>query len=260
MRRRQSLRRVAGELHLVADLRQEPPDCRRSVAVVVDDENPMSAAGRDLRACAGSGHPPPVGRRRGRQPQRELAPLPHPGAVGADLAAVKSGQHPHQGEPQTEPPLGAVGAARVLHEHLEQRAAAGPGRCRPRCREPAGRPPRPLAPPSHRCVRRARCRARVGQQIADHLSEPHLVRVDGEALGRPPTQFNRCRRCSSSGAAASTALPTTVASSIGFLVSVTLPRARRETSSRSSTRRTRCWACRTMTSRSYGVATSRAAA
>ena len=65
-----------------------------------------------------------------------------------------------------------------------------------------------------------------------------------------------CRRCSSSGAVASTAFATTLASSSGFLASVTFPRATRETSSRSSTSRTRCWAWRRITSRSRGVATS----
>ena len=80
---------------------------------------------------------------------------------------------------------------------------------------------------------------------------------------RPPgsrgtSTARSCCRSSSSGLAISIALATTSASSTRSLRSSILPRAMRDTSSRSSTSRTRCWTWRSMIVRSCSSAVAAA--
>ena len=88
----------------------------------------------------------------------------------------------------------------------------------------------------------------VVQEVGEHLREPHRVR-------RRPAAARRAGRCRagagatrSAGCTVSTALATTSPISIGARRSTILPRVIRDTSSRSSTSRTRWWTCRSIMS------------
>ena len=120
VRHRQRLRGVAGDLHLVTGLRDDVGDHLRGVAVVVDDEDAPGAVARDpprgrIRRRASAG-----GRRAAGSRTVNSLPRPAPVAVRADRTSVQGGERSHERQPEPEPTLRAIGAARALHEHLEQ--------------------------------------------------------------------------------------------------------------------------------------------
>ena len=95
----------------------------------------------------------------------------------------------------------------------------------------------------------ARVLGGVVQQVADHLRQPHRVAAHGEVRHRRARLRAAGCFCSSSGCTVSTAAAMTSATFTGSLTSTILPRAMRDTSSRSSTRRIMCLSCRSMTPR-----------
>ncbi len=178
-------------------------------------------------------------------------PWPEPGAGGADAPAVQLDQLPDQGQPDPQPPLGAVERAVRLGEQVEDRAAAAPARCRSRCRGrgsgglvlAAGRPAS-IRPP------RLGVLGGVVQEVRKDLLQPGRVRLQRHGLiaGDSPTARGGGRLdqrpCGLDGA-----VDDRRAARHGSLRSWILPRLIRETSSRSSTSRVRCRTCRSATSR-----------
>ena len=93
----------------------------------------------------------------------------------------------------------------------------------------------------------------VVQQVADHLREPHRVAAHTECAD--PRLRSATAGASDRAAAARFPPPTamTSASFTGSLSNTILPRAMRDTSSRSSTRRIMCLSCRSITPRDQTI-------
>ena len=233
------------------------------VLVVVDDQN--AAAGRGGRTP----RPPAARRARPLAVWAELngtrstnsLPFPGPSLARLDVAAVQLDQAAHDREAEAEAALRPVEGLALLHEQVEHIGSISaempmpvsrtrerdvrrlaPGR-RPR----SGRPDRCTSPRwsagSRRPARAASDRRRRRRPAAGTSATSSLVALL-EAAGspsRPP--WRRCRRSRRAR----------VRSSI-------LPRVIRETSSRSSTSRTRCLTWRSMIVRSCSTPVRRAGA
>ena len=86
----------------------------------------------------------------------------------------------------------------------------------------------------------------VGEQVGDHLGQPRRIGVDHQTGLRHVDDRAAGRAARAAGSPVSIARATTLDTSTRSCFSSILPRVMRETSSRSSTRRTRCLACRSM--------------
>ena len=176
-------------------------------------------------------------------------PLPGPSLSAAMRAAVHLDELLDDRQPDAEPALGAGERAVPLGEELEHlgellgRDADAPvpdaddDLVRPRCGPMSRMWPAVLA-----------VLGRVVQQVHHHLLEPGRVGVDPEVA---PVDARRRARASAPRRAASpwpTALSRIGVASSTSLRSSIFPRVMRETSSRSSMSRVRCFICRAMTS------------
>ena len=251
--RRRHRARVVRHLDVVAQEQEESRRALGGVDVVVHHQHPQPgprlARRRLLDATPFDG--PGVPGREQRQAHGEGAPPPRARALRADGATVQLDQALHQREPQPEPAQRAVRALAGLEEADRTRAEPAPGRCRCHCPRPGGR-----ASPSSRLAvhpevpARIGVLGRVGQEVRHDLRQPRR----GRRRRRIPQSGHVHREpvppCSMSGLAVSMPWATTTPSSTARARSSTLPRVMRETSSRSSTRRQRCFTCRSMIDRS----------
>ena len=184
---------------------------------------------------------------RGGQADGELAPLAGAFALGGDAPAVHLDELLDERQADAEPAFGAGHRPVPLGEEVEDAGqqlgrdaharvpdldddvvALAPGR-------------EPDAAPGVGILRGVR------QEVDEDLLEPQRVGLEPQAAGASET-LSSCFRSSMSGRTASTALLTTGERSSGSFRRPIFPRVMRETSSRSSISRARCFTCRWTTS------------
>ena len=183
--------------------------------------------------------------------RRTVNSLPRPGPVagGLDRAAVHLDQPLHQRQPDAQAALRAVERAIDLREevehlgqHLRGNADAGVAHAEHRL----------LPFPRRGNPDRAALRRVLGgvvEQVGEHLRQPGLVGVDAQRLARDMPPSSWWLPASISGRLVSTALLHDCWPARGICSSRRiLPRVMRDTSSRSSTSRTRCVTWRSITS------------
>ncbi len=235
-------------VHVVAAQREDSPQGLGRVEVVLDQQDAAAAGGRRPLGSDGRRQCP---RRVGPQADEELAAAAGPLAPRLDRTAVQLDQAADQGQAQAQAAAAAIEAAVGLRERARRCGAASRDRCRSPCRAPASLtcrasgsaatlivtvPPRSvnlIALPSRLSIT---CLIRVGSaSIQAGASGSSAVSVSPDASAHRPWSTCDWR--------------TIFARSTRSLRSVITPRVIRETSSRSSTRRTRCSIWRRMMSR-----------
>ena len=226
------------------------------VLVVVDDQH---AAARRSPA-ADPRHHRDRARRARRTPSTAAGsgttnslPLPDAVAVRLDGAAVQRDQRLDDAEPEAEPAFRAVQPLPPLHEQVEHAPAASRRGCRCRVSLTATRSRSSDGDGARLALtaidRRTPCTWR--RWSAGSRTPARAAVLSPSTVSPVSTSTVRwCMRCSSSGLASSIACPITSPRSTIERSSEILPRAMRDTSSRSSTRRTTCRTCRSMSARS----------
>ena len=231
------------------------------VVVVVDDEDrgSDSAAGSAASAASDSGASTAscsIASGASGSSTTNSLPWPRPSLLADTRAAVQLDQAAHDRQPEAEAALRAVERLRLLHEQVEDARRASRARCRCPGRARAA---------ATRCSARSRrdadacCPGSLYFAALVSRFETTCARRSGSpSTARPSggTSRSTCwRRCSSSGLAISMpARPRLRPAPGARFRSSTLPRVMRETSSRSSTSRTRWSTWRSMMSCSCGLA------
>ena len=177
-----------------------------------------------------------------RQAHRELAAAARPVAVRARRCrrAARPGCARAPGRGRGRPAARSSALPPCTNRSKMRGSSSGRCRCRCRGRDHALRRPRAsrrtaIAPAGSGVL------GGVGEQVGDHLREARRVGVEHQRRRRPRRCAGGGGGCSSSGLGISTACATTPRRARRARVrSSILPRVMRETSSRSSTRRTRC--------------------
>ena len=184
-------------------------------------------------------------------------PLPRPSLCASIGAAVQRDEAAHDRQAEPEAALRAIERLPLLREQVEDGRQQSRRRCRCRCPSRAARP----GPPTRLAVTLIRPRgsvyfAALVSRFADDLREPRGVAVDEQAAARHVQLEMVLPLLEQRAGASRSPSATTSPSSTGSGRSSILPRVMRDTSSRSSTSRTRWRTWRSMTVRSRSAPAS----